>query len=152
MKRLLNIFLLFIVLFFFTGCAGVREFLEEISDKIAEKTPQKAPEGTKALISSSYLEKALEYEKDNELQTALFYMQIAGTLDPDNTEIPEKIAGLKSTIDTKAGRHFAKGVAFYKKRKFKDARRQFLTALRYAPGHKDAALQINFIMILQKIF
>jgi len=138
MKRLLNIFLLLIVLFFFTGCAGVREFLEEISDKIAGKTPQKAPEGTKALISSSYLEKALEYEKNNELRTALLYMQIAGTLDPDNTEIPEKIAGLKSTIDKKAGRHFAKGVAFYKKRKFKDARRQFLTALRYAPGHKDA--------------
>jgi tetratricopeptide (TPR) repeat protein len=126
------------VLFFFTGCAGVREFLGDITEKIAGKNPEKAPECTKALPYFSYLEKALEYEKNDELQSALFYMQIAGTLNPDSTKIPEKIASLKSTIDQKARQHFTKGVKFCKKRRFKDARRQFLTTLRYAPVHKEA--------------
>jgi len=138
MKKFFNIYLLLIVLFFFTGCAGVREFLGDITDKITEKNPEKAPEGTKVLPASYYLEKALEYEKNDELQTALFYMQIAVTLNPDSTKIPEKIASLKSTIDHKAKQHFTKGVTFYKKRRFKDAQGQFLTTLRYAPGHKEA--------------
>jgi tetratricopeptide (TPR) repeat protein len=138
MKRLFNIYLLLIVLFFFTGCAGVREFLGDIADKIAEINSEKAPEGTKVLPASYYLEKALEYEKNDELQTALFYLQIAGTLNPDSTKIPEKIASLKSTIDHKARQHFTTGVECYEKRRFKDARRQFLTTLRYAPGHKEA--------------
>ncbi|MEA1948424.1 MAG: LysM peptidoglycan-binding domain-containing protein [Thermodesulfobacteriota bacterium] len=138
MKRLCNIYLLLIVLFFFTGCAGVRDFLGDIADKIAEKNSEKAPEGTKVLPASYYLGKALEYEKKDELQTALFYMQIAGTLNPDSTKIPEKIASLNSTIDHKAKQHFTTGVEFCKKRRFKDARKQFLTTLRYAPGHKEA--------------
>ncbi|MGB2927295.1 MAG: hypothetical protein WBB70_00130 [Desulfobacterales bacterium] len=138
MKRFFNIYLLLIVLFFFTGCAGVREFLGDIADKIAEKNSEKAPEGTKFLPASYYLEKALAYEKNDELQTALFYMQIAGTLNPDSIKIPEKIASLKSTIDHKARKHFTTGVECYEKRKFKDARRQFLTTLRYAPGHQEA--------------
>ncbi len=138
MKRLCNIYLLLIVLFFFTGCAGVRGFLGDIADKIAEKNSEKAPEGTKVLPASYYLGKALEYEKNDELQTALFYLQIAGTLNPNSTKIPEKIASLKSTIDHKARQHFTTGVEFCKKRRFKDAQKQFLTALRYAPNHQEA--------------
>ena len=138
MKRFFTIYLLLILLFFFTGCAGVREFFGDITEKIANKNPEKAPEGTKALPYFSYLEKALEYEKNDELQTALFYMQIAGTLNPDSTIIPEKIASLKSTIDHKANQHFTTGVEFCKKRRFKDAQGQFLTTLRYAPGHEEA--------------
>jgi tetratricopeptide (TPR) repeat protein len=138
MKRLCNIYLLLFVLFIFTGCVGVREFLGDVTDKIEEKNPQKVPEGTKILLASPYLEKGLGYQKRDELQTALFFMQIAGTLNPDSTRIPEKIASLKSTIDYKARRHFTKGLKFYEKRRFKDARRQFLTTLRYSPNHKEA--------------
>jgi len=138
MKRLLPIYLSLMVLFFFTGCAGMREFFVDITEKNANKNNEKAPEGTQALPYSSFLEKALEYEKKDELQTALFYMQIAGTLNPNSTKIPEKIASLKSTIKHKARQHFTKGVKFCEKRRFKDARRQFLTTLRYSPDHKEA--------------
>jgi tetratricopeptide (TPR) repeat protein len=138
MKRFCNIYLLLFVLFIFTGCVGVRELLGDVTNKIEEKTPQKTPEGTKVLPASSYLEKALEYEKKDELQTALFFMQIAETLNPDSTKIPENIASLKSTIDYKARQHFTKGVKFYEKRRFKDARRQFLITLRYSPNHRKA--------------
>ena len=138
MKKLFNIYLLLTILFFFTGCAGVREFLGEFSYKFAYSFSDKIPDNTNVLLSSSYLEKALEYEKNDKLQTALFYMQIAGTLNPDSTIIPEKIASLKSTIDHKANQHFTTGVEFCKKRRFKDAQGQFLTTLRYAPGHEEA--------------
>jgi len=138
MKRLLNVLLLLTILFFFTGCAGVREFLGEFADKFAYSFSDKVPDNTNVLLSSSYLEKALEYEKNDKLQTALFYIQIAGTLNPDSTIISEKIASLKSTIDHKAKQHFTTGVGFCKKRRFKDARKQFLITLRYSPGHKEA--------------
>jgi tetratricopeptide (TPR) repeat protein len=134
MKRLFTIYFVLIVLFFFTGCAGVWEFFGDIADKLSEKKS----EGTKGLIAPYYLEKASTYEKNDELQTALFYLQIAGTLNPDSTKIHENIASLKSAINHKAGQHFTAGVEFFKKRKIKDARKQFLTTLRYAPGHKDA--------------
>jgi tetratricopeptide (TPR) repeat protein len=138
MKRLFIIYFVLIVLFFLTGCAGVREFFGDIADKFLEKNSEKTPGVTKVLPACDYLEKASEYEKNGELQTALFYFQIAGTLDPDSTKIHEKIASLKSAIDHKAGQHFTKGVEFFKKREFKDAQKQFLTTLRYAPGHKEA--------------
>jgi tetratricopeptide (TPR) repeat protein len=89
------------------------------------------------------LEKAGQYEENEELQTALVYLQIAGRLDPDSTKIHEKIASLKSAIDHKAGQHFTTGVEFFKKRRFKDARKQFLTTLRYAPDHKKALDYLN---------
>ncbi|MBW2180747.1 MAG: hypothetical protein JRG81_10330 [Deltaproteobacteria bacterium] len=138
MKKLFNIYLLLTILFLFTGCAGVREFFGEFVDKFAHRLPDKVPDNANILLSSSYLEKALEYEKNDKLQTALFYMQIAGTLNPDSTIIPGKITSLKSTIDHKAKEHFTEGVTFYKKQRFKDAQGQFLTTLRYAPGHKEA--------------
>ena len=138
MKRLFTICFVLLVLFFFTGCAGVWEFFGDIADKLSEKKSEKAPESTKVLPASYYLEKAGQYEENEELQTALVYLQIAGRLDPDSTKIHEKIASLKSAIDQKAGQHFTTGVTFYKTRKFEDARKQFLTTLRYAPGHKEA--------------
>jgi tetratricopeptide (TPR) repeat protein len=138
MKRLFPIYFVLIVLFFFSGCAGVREFLEDIAHKTTEKNSQKTPGGTKLLPASYYLEKASEYEKNDELQPALFYMQIAGILDTDSTKIPEKIAAVTSAIHHKAGQHFTWGVECYEKGKLKDAGRQFLTTLRYDPGHKQA--------------
>ncbi len=138
MKRVFTIYSVLIVLFFFTGCAGVWEFFGDIADKLSERKSEKAPKVTKGLPASYYLEKSSKYEKNDELQTALFYLQIAGTLDPDSTKIHERIATLKSAVDHKAGQHFTRGVGFFKKGRIKDARKQFLTTLRYAPDHKDA--------------
>ena len=138
MKRLFTIYFALTVLFFFTGCAGMQEFFKNIAVKFSEKNSEKTPGITKGLPASYYLEKASEYEKNDELQTALFYLQIAGTLDPDSTTIPEKIASLKSAIDHKAKQHFTMGVGFLKQRRIIEAQKQFLTTLRYDPGHKDA--------------
>ena len=138
MKKLINIFLLFIILFFFTGCITVLEFQRKPPYKISDRTSKKSPKSTVHFSTSSYLQKSLEYEKNDDLQMALLYMKIAGTLNPDNRKIAKRITFLKSTLDYKARRHFKKGVVFYKRNELKEARKQFLIALRYDPDHKSA--------------
>lgn len=138
MKKIINVFLLYITLFFFTGCFAVMEFKTETSEKIAAGTSEKNPESAETFLSSSYRQKSLEYEKKNELQMALYYMQIAGSLNPDDKIIAKRIAVLESTIANKARRHFKKGVVYFKKNKLKYARQQFLITLRYNPDHKGA--------------
>ena len=138
MKKIINVFLLNITLFFFTGCFAVMEFKTETPEKIAAGTSEKNPESAETFLSSSYRQKSLEYEKKNELQMALYYMQIAGSLNPDDKIIAKRIAVLESTIANKARQHFKKGVVYFKKNKLKYARQQFLITLRYNPDHKGA--------------
>ncbi len=87
------------------------EFKTETPEKIAAGTSEKNPESAETFLSSSYQRKSLEYEKKNELQMALYYMQIAGSLNPDDKIIAKRIAVLESTIASKARHHFKKGVA-----------------------------------------
>ena len=138
MKKIISFFLLYIILFFFTGCFAVMEFKKETPEKISAGKSEEKPKNTETLLSSFYQRKSLEYEKKNELQMALYYIQIAGSLNSDNKIIAKRIVALKSTIDDKARRHFKKGVVYYKKNKLKSARKQFLITLRYNPDHKGA--------------
>jgi tetratricopeptide (TPR) repeat protein len=114
------------------------EFKEETSENISAGKSEEKPKNTETLLSSFYQRKSLEYEQKNELKMALYYMQIAGSLNSDNEIIAKKIAVLKSSIDDKARRHFKKGVVYYNKNKLKNARKQFLITLRYNPDHKGA--------------
>lgn len=138
MKKLFNVCLFLIILSFFTGCAGSKKSLGNVDNDSSGESAKK-PFQTKDIFPSSYyLEKATAYENNDELQTALVYMKIAGTLNPDNQKIIKKISALESTINDKADEHFRNGVIFYNKKRFKAARKQFLTALRYDPHHEEA--------------
>jgi tetratricopeptide (TPR) repeat protein len=114
------------------------EFKKETPEKISAGKSEKKPKNTETLLSSFYQRKSLQYEKKNELQMALYYMQIAGSLNSDNKIIAKRIAVLKLNIDDKARRHFKKGVVYHKNNKLKNARKQFLITLRYNPDHKGA--------------
>ena len=138
MKIIINVFLLYIILFYFTGCFAVMEFKKETPEKISHVTSEKKPENTETFLSSYCQKKSLEYEKMNELQMALYYIQIAGSLNPDDKILARRIAVLKSTITNKARRHFKKGVVYFKKNRLKYARKQFLITLRYNPDHIGA--------------
>ena len=138
MKNILNVFLLYIILFFFTGCFAVMEFKKETPEKISAGTSEKNPESAETFLSSTYQRKSLEYEKKNELQMALYYMKIAGSLNPDDKIIAKRIDVLESTIANNARQHFKKGVVYFKKNERKYARQQFLITLRYNPDHKGA--------------
>jgi len=138
MKKLINIFSLFIVLSFFQGFADPVFSFEDSGDKFAKNFSEKPPEAGSIFQPSFCLNKSKAFERMDELQLALFYMKIANTLSPDDPEVSEKIINLKSKINIKSGDAFQKGKIFYQQNKFEEARIQFLTALRYKPDHTDA--------------
>lgn len=138
MKKLFSIVLLLLIISFFTGCVHVEEFARKFKGEPAEPEVIKEPEETIIFDSSAYWQKALEYEKQDELQLSLIHMNIAYELSPDNKDISEKIAYLRSAIEQKVNQHFNEGVKLYKKRRFTSASEQFVMVLRYNPDHREA--------------
>ena len=138
MKHALNVLSLIIVLYFVTGCAGVLEAFGDFTEKISKETSDKASRGKGVFSPSDYIEKATAHEKNDELQTALFYFKVAGALSPDDPDIADKISDLESTVVHKSLEHLQEGVNFFKNKQFKEARYHFLTALRYDPDNKKA--------------
>lgn len=138
MKHALNFFSLIIVLYFVTGCGGVLGAFTDFTEKISKETSDKASQDPGVFSSSDYIEKATVFEKNDELQAALFYFKIAGALSPDDPDIADKISHLKLTVVQKSLEHLQKGVIFYKTKQIKEARYHFLTALRYDPDNKEA--------------
>ena len=138
MKTTLNVLTLIIVLCFFTGCAVVLETISDFNENFSKETSPKISRGNVSFSSSDFLEKAAMFEKNDELQAALFYLKVAGALNPDDPDTADKISRLESTIEHKSIEHFQTGVKFYKNKQFKKARYHFLTALRYDPGNKEA--------------
>lgn len=127
-----------IILSLFSGWAGPLDSFGDVGHKVPEKTFEKTQRNKSVFHSSDYLKQAKTYKNNDELQLALFFLKIATSLSPDDMEIVGKISDLKLTIDNKSNKYFKKGEKFYIQKKIKEARKQFLTALRYNPDHKDA--------------
>jgi len=138
MKKSINVILMIIILSLFSGWAGPLDSFGDVGHKVPEKTSEKTQRNTSVFHSSYYLKKATTYKNNDELQLALFFLKIAASLSPDDMEIVGKISDLKLTIDNKSDKYFKKGEKYYNQNKFEEARKQFLTALRYNPDHKDA--------------
>jgi len=138
MKKSINVILMIIILSLFSGWAGPLDSFGDVGHKVPEKTSEKTQRNTSVFHSSYYLIKAKTYKNNDELQLALFFLKIAASLSPDDMEIVGKISDLKLTIDNKSDKYFKKGEKYYNQNKFEEARKQFLTALRYNPDHKDA--------------
>jgi tetratricopeptide (TPR) repeat protein len=121
MKEFLpGIFLLFIAMNF-SGCAGM--FKEHRAD---------------LTLSERCRAEALECEKTGELHKALLYWKIISAVNPEDEQVAEKLAQLKSAAESTADLHFKRAVGFYKKKSFSTAQKEFLTALRYNPDHHKA--------------
>jgi tetratricopeptide (TPR) repeat protein len=127
-----------IIVSLFSGCADSVVAFGDIGHKVPEKTSEKTHRNKSVFHASYYLKKAKAYKNNDELQLALFFTKIAATLNPDDMEIVGKISDLKLTIDNKSNKHFKKGEKFYNRKNFEEARKQFLTVLRYNPDHKGA--------------
>lgn len=122
-------FLLFITFLF--SCAPQplihKEPVPVIEKPVIEK-PRKDPFET---FPGDYRLKAIEYEKKEDLRKALLSWQAVQGFLPDNKEAYEKITDLKSRIRIEDGRHFQKGVDYFRINSLQDARREFLIALSY---------------------
>jgi tetratricopeptide (TPR) repeat protein len=138
MIKSINVFLMIIVLSIFSIWTGPPDSFGAVVHKVPEKTSEKTQKNKSVFRSSYYLQKAKTYKHNDELQLALFYLKIANALSLDDKEIVGKISDLKLTINKKSNNFFNKGEKFYNQKKFEEARKQFLTALRYNPDHKDA--------------
>ncbi|MDH4206273.1 MAG: hypothetical protein OEV45_12175 [Desulfobacteraceae bacterium] len=138
MKKSINVILMIVILFLFSGQVGPLDSFGDVGHKVPEKTSEKTQRNKSVFHSSYYLKKAKTYKNNDELQLALFFLKIAAALSPDDMEIVGKISDLKLTIDNKSKKYFKKGEKFYNQNKFEEARKQFLTVLRYNPNHKDA--------------
>ncbi len=107
-------------------------------DEMPKKTSNTVSENHIFFKTAYFLKKAGEYENNDELQRALFYLKIAGTLTPKDEQIAGRLSRLKTTIEIKCDASYKKGKKFYMENRFEDARNQFLTALRYNPDFKPA--------------
>lgn len=90
------------------------------------------------LYSKIHQQKAEQLEKAGAYHSALYHLNIAGKLDPENTEIDGKIIDLEEKISRKARKHYQDARMFIKKGAFQKARDQLLITLRIKPDHEKA--------------
>ncbi len=121
MKRFLTTALLFSITVFFCGCAGWFQDLRQERE-----------------LTSSYQVLALKAEKSGQLRQALLYWELVRELNPADEDASNHIAELKALVGQAAATHFKNGTASYEKGLFETARKEFLIALAYDPGRKDA--------------
>jgi tetratricopeptide (TPR) repeat protein len=96
--------------------------------------------GTKspAELGKEYTAKAQEYEKQGDLVGALEQYKLALTVDPENQLAKERSIAIDRQLQKLAEEHYQIGLKFYKKGQYAQARKEFLTALRYYPEHAEA--------------
>jgi tetratricopeptide (TPR) repeat protein len=91
-----------------------------------------------SIFPERYRNKAMEYEKKEELQKALQSWEIVSSFTPSDEAVVKRIVGLKAQIQTLSDQHFKKGLSYYKTNSIESARREFLLVLSYNPDHKEA--------------
>jgi tetratricopeptide (TPR) repeat protein len=125
MKKILpNLFLFFILFFLISGCADLQKKYFYYDNRIP--------------LSRHFQASALEYEKRNEPQLALYYYKIAFTFYPQNKDLEKKVNELKQKNMSEAEKHFQLGMGSYRSGELENAKREFLITLRYNSEHKEA--------------
>jgi len=96
--------------------------------------------GTKSpkQLADEYTVKAQQYEEKGDLVAALEQYKLVLTVDPENQLAQEKRKAIEPQLNTLAEEHYQAGLKFYRQGQYIPARKEFLTALRYNPDHKEA--------------
>jgi len=126
---------LFLMVFVALSCAAPPK--KPTEPKVPEVPLEKAKDPF-YILSEKYRNKAMEYEKDGELQKALQSWEIVASLTPIDDGAAKKIETLKTQMQTMADQHFKKGLSHYQRNSMEAARKEFLTALQYNPNHQEA--------------
>jgi tetratricopeptide (TPR) repeat protein len=108
-----------VVLALTVGCAGM-----------GKKSP--------AQLADEYTAKAKAHEAQGEMVEALEQYKLVLTVDPENKLAKEKSATIGPELHIKAEEHYQIGLKFYNQGQYREARKEFLTALRYNPDHAEA--------------
>ena len=121
MKESLISILLLCTVLLFAGCAG---------------PPKGRP--LDVLVSEHCQTRALAYEKNSELQLALYNWKIVSKLSPEESRFAKRLADLQADSMRLAEKHFKMGATYFNRNNIKAARKKFLIALRHNPYHKGA--------------
>lgn len=141
-RRSANILRCFLIIVCCVGCAGkssdtrqsdTKGRLADVKDSVRDMI-----EGPRGLLIEKYQKRAVEYEKAGELQRALACWRVVSSFDSQNLKATEKVLILKEFGREKAKKHFKQGMAYYNRKSFKAAQREFLIVLFYDPEHKKA--------------
>ena len=89
-------------------------------------------------LGKEYLTKAQEYEARGDQVEALEQYKLVLTVDPENQLAREKSSAIERNLEKLSEEHYQIGLKFYKKGQYGQARKEFLTALRYNPEHEEA--------------
>ncbi|NOY69204.1 MAG: hypothetical protein GXP53_06885 [Deltaproteobacteria bacterium] len=117
---------LFLLALTMTGCAGLKPAVKGM----------KLPSAIS--LAETYRARAVEAEAGKEWAQALYYYKIMQKINPEATDILQKITALQTKIDRESDLHFKRGLSFYRRSARDHARKEFLTALRINPSHKGA--------------
>ena len=105
--------------------------------------PSKTSETTRKELSAKYLAKAGEYESKGDLVEALKQYKLVLTVDPENQMARDKSTKIEQELGRLAEDHYQSGMAHYRKGRYKLARQDFLTALRYDADHQQAEIMLS---------
>jgi tetratricopeptide (TPR) repeat protein len=119
MKNKTGLIGIILVLALAVGCAG-----------LGKKSP--------AQLAEEYTAKAKAYEAQGDMVEAFEQYQLVLTVDPENQLAKEKSTTIGQELHTKAEEHYRIGLKFYNQGQYREARKEFLTALRYNPEHTKA--------------
>jgi len=89
-------------------------------------------------IANQYMVKAQEYEAKGDLVETLEQYKLALTVDPKNQEAKEKRIKIEQELRELTENHYQTGLNYHRKGQYAQARKEFLTALRYTPDHQEA--------------
>ena len=126
--------LIILVLFIF-GCATAPPKPAPPPAPKPVPTPEKDPYSQ---FPDRYRIQAMEYEKRGELPRAVQCWEIVLAFRPADEEGTQKIAALRTRMQTLADQHFKKGLGYYQSHSIPAARKAFLLALYYDPDHAEA--------------
>jgi tetratricopeptide (TPR) repeat protein len=85
-----------------------------------------------------YRARGLEYEQKKDWPQALRSWEIVLAFLPTDGSAQKKVEELRQQTTTLSNQHFRNGVAHFQKNSLIQARKEFLAALYYNPGHKEA--------------
>jgi len=91
-----------------------------------------------AQLAEEYTAKAKVYEAQGEMVEALEQYKLVLTVDPENQLAKEKSTVLRQELHIMAEEHYQIGLKFYNQGQYREARKEFLTALRYNPEQAEA--------------
>jgi tetratricopeptide (TPR) repeat protein len=95
----------------------------------------------------TYRRLAQQYETNQQPSKALFMWRVVDSLNPGDATAKERITQLRQTIQTQGAKHLDKGREYLEQKSFRAAREEFVLALAYNPGIKEAADHLRMLSV-----